>query len=220
MVFLFASYPYFCLIVFSCFDGDNLSVRFANFCKSLRFSCFEKFFYSRKTLRDIAAGYTARMEGSHCKLSTRFTDGLCGCDSDSLTNINFFTCCQVSAVALRTHACSCMACHYGTNCDAFDSARFDFLCCVFHDFIVLFNDNLSRLWVYDIDKRCSSDDSLLQRFDYFLAVSERSYFHTFVSSAVVFSYDYVMGYVYKSSCEVSGVGRTKSCVGKTFTSTV
>ncbi len=66
----------FCFIVFSRFDGHHRTVSFADFCETLRLSRLEKFFYSRKTLGNIPAGYTARMERTHGELCARFSDGL------------------------------------------------------------------------------------------------------------------------------------------------
>ena len=80
------------------YDTRNLSKN----CKSLRSTSLEKLLDSRKTLCDITTRNTTGMEGSHRKLSTRLTDGLCSDDTDGLADLYRLTRCQVRAVALRT----------------------------------------------------------------------------------------------------------------------
>src|SRR5699024_5810788 len=55
--------------------------------KSLRLSRLEELLHTGKTLRDVIACNTAGMEGTHGKLCTRLTDGLCCNDTDSLSDL-------------------------------------------------------------------------------------------------------------------------------------
>ena len=73
-------------------------------CHLLGTACFKQFFHSRQTLRDVAAGDAAGMEGTHGQLGARFADGLCGDDADRLADANLFLEGQVQAVALGADA--------------------------------------------------------------------------------------------------------------------
>ena len=111
-VFFLTADSDFSLIVLTSFDGDDFSVGFADLSDTLRLSRLEKLLYSRKTLGDVAAGYSSRMEGSHVQLSTRFSDGLIRSYTYSLSYIDFLTCRQVSAVASCADTGSGVTGHY------------------------------------------------------------------------------------------------------------
>ena len=219
-VFLCAAYTNFCLIVFSRFDGNDGTVCFADLRKSLWLSGFEQFFNSRKTLCDVAAGYAARMEGSHRQLRTWFTDGLCRCDTDCFTDVDFFTGRQIASVAFYADTGSGMAGHDRTDGNAFDAASFDAFCCRLEDLRILFDDHFAAGRIHDVVERDSADDPLLQRFDDFLAVCESSDFHALIRAAVEFSDDHVVGYVNQTSGQVTGVGCTQRGIGQAFSRTV
>ena len=71
----------------------------------LRTSAFKEFFNTRKTLCNIFCRCdTTCMEGSHCKLCTRFTDRLGSDYTDSFTNGNKVIVSKVSTVALSAYA--------------------------------------------------------------------------------------------------------------------
>ena len=72
--------------------------------KTLRLTCLEKLLHTRKTLCDIVTGYAAGMESTHGKLCTRLTDGLCGDDTDCLSDLHGLTGCQVGAVTFGAGA--------------------------------------------------------------------------------------------------------------------
>ena len=107
----------FCFIVFSRFDGHHRTVSFADFCETLRLSRLEKFFYSRKTLGNIPAGYTARMERTHGELCARFSDGLCRHDTDRLADIDSLPGSQTSSITFSADADGTLAGEYRTNLD-------------------------------------------------------------------------------------------------------
>ena len=51
-----------------------------------------------------AACRTADMEGTHCELSTRLTDGLCGNNTDRFADFDNLIAGKVAAVALDANA--------------------------------------------------------------------------------------------------------------------
>lgn len=61
-VFLFTAYLDLSLVVLAAFDGDYFAVSFTYLCDTFRFSCFEKFLYSRKTLCVSPPGNTSGVE--------------------------------------------------------------------------------------------------------------------------------------------------------------
>ncbi len=65
------------------------------------------------------------MEGTHGKLCTRLTDGLCGYDTDSLTDVDGFGVCKVGTVAVRADAVTCAALEDGADVDLLDAGSFD-----------------------------------------------------------------------------------------------
>ena len=72
----------------------------------------------------------------------------------------------------------------------------------------------------DIIKGCSAYDSVLKLLNYFLAVGEGLDDDTLFCAAVVFSDDYVVRNVNQSSCKVSRVGSSQSCIRKSLTGSV
>ena len=75
------------LTFFLCIFNCNNTTEFSDDRKSLRASGLEKLLDTGKTLCDIAAGNTAGVECTHGQLCTRLTDGLCGNDTNSLSDL-------------------------------------------------------------------------------------------------------------------------------------
>ena len=88
----------FLLCIFNIYHAAELG----NDSKSLRLTGLKKLLDTRKTLCNIAACNTARMEGTHGQLSTWLTDRLCSNNTNCLTNLNRLSCSHVCAVALCT----------------------------------------------------------------------------------------------------------------------
>ena len=118
---------------------------FAKRCDALRLSCFEQFFDTRKTLRDIAGRRnTARVEGTHRQLCTGFADGLRRDRSDRFADLDGASRRHVLAVALCAHAVARIAGKYAADIDAFDPLLDDGLCHVFGDHFVYRHQDLAR----------------------------------------------------------------------------
>ena len=69
-----------------------------------RSAAFEKFFYARQTLSNIATDHTTGMEGAKCQLGTGFTDRLSGNNTDSGAEFGRFVVGQIKAITFATHA--------------------------------------------------------------------------------------------------------------------
>ena len=208
------------LVVFSRLDRGNDSVALADLSKTLRLTRLEELLYSRETLSDVGTGNAARVERSHGQLCTRLTDGLCGDDAYSLTLLHESARGHVLAVALSAETCLGSACHGGSDHYGLDAALFDLVCHVIRDVLVGSQNDFARSRIDYVFARVSARDTEAQLLDLFLAVSERSGFDAFGRSAVLFIDDDAVRDIYKTSCQISGVGCSQSRIGKSLTGSV
>ena len=169
---------------------------------------------------DITTGYSTCMECSHCKLCSRFSDGLRCCYSHSFSNIYRFSCCKVPSITFSTYSINGFAIHYGSDFYCFDSAVFNFFSGILHYFISGFYKQFLCFWIVYVFDGCSSNNSHFQWLDYFLAIGKCSYVNSACRSAIFFSDDYVMTYIYQPSSQVPGIGSSKCCIGKSLSSSV
>ena len=209
--------------------------------KSLRSTSLEKLLDSRKTLGDIATRYTTGMEGSHRKLSTRLTDGLCSDDTNSLTDLYRLTGCQVRAVALRTDTILRTAGEDGSDLHLHLLLRITLaLCHILIELLLECSDDLRRtlrcyhavclhnelsgLRIIHILCDVTTGDTLLQGLDLLLAFLQCGDLQVrdlaLICRAVKLTDDQILGNVNHSSCKVTGVSRTKRGIGKSLSSTV
>src|SRR5699024_1128616 len=194
--------------------------------KTLRLSRLEELLDTRKTLCDIAAGNTSGMEGTHGKLCTRLTDGLCRDNSDSLSDLNALACRHVGSVALRADTDLGLT---GQDCTDLDllkrlavlvhtlahntsgALRSDHMVRLHNDVAVLVLDGVAG------ETAC---DTLLQaldlRFSFHARLAPPTRNLVFSFGAVCLANDQVLGYVYKTSRQVTGVCGTKSRIGQTL----
>ena len=132
---------------------------------ALRLTSFEQFFDTRKTLGNIAGRCdTARMEGTHRQLGTRFPDGLSSNGADRFADIDLAAGTEVAAIALRADTVTAVA-----GKDAADPNGIVIFCNFFrlvgHDFLIEGHDDGTR---FRIDQGFSSRtafDPFFERFD-------------------------------------------------------
>ena len=208
------------LVVFSRLDRCDNSVALADLSKTLRLTCLKELLNSRETLSDVGTGNAARVECSHCQLSTRLTDGLSSDDTNSLAGLYQSACSHVLAVALSAESCPCTACHCGSDLYDLDAAVFDDLSHVVIDVLVGSHKDFSCCRINHVFACISACDSEAELFDLLLAVSECSYFDTISCSAVDLIDDDAVRDIYKTSCQISGVGCSERRIGKSLTGTV
>ena len=121
------------------------------------------------------------MERTHGKLCTRFTDGLCRDDADSLAHLYRLARCHVGAVTLGAHTDMGLTAEDGTNLYRPPSCLIQHL----HDsrgalrctHMVSLDHNLSRIRVSDGLSDIAPCDSLFQVLDYFISIHESLDFH-------------------------------------------
>ena len=153
------------------------------------------------------------MEGSHCKLCTRLTDGLSCYNTYCLTYLDRLSCRHVCAIALRADTYMtaagkyCTNLNFSSNSSLHYSLSLHYPCCTFwsNDMVCL-NYNFTIVIIYSLTG-ISSLYSLFKAFYLFLAIHKSRNPHTrnFILSCLTisFSYNKILRYIYKSSCKVS-----------------
>ena len=158
------------------------------------------------------------MEGSHCELCTRLTDWLSSNNTNSFTNCNRLTVGKVWTVTLTAYTMLCTTAEYGTNLNAFNTAAYDKLSFFFAHHNIIWNQNIS-VFITEVINQITSHKTFFKAFNYVAFADNIEYLETFLSTAVILTDDNILWYVNKTSCKVTWVGSSKSCICKTFTST-
>ena len=111
------------------FNGCDFPFNLSDDRFPFRIAGFKDFLDTRKTLRDIGIwGNPTRVEGTHCKLCTRFPDRL-GCDgSDCFTHFNCITSRQVDTVTVTADTMAGVTCKDRTDSDFFNTSIDNFTC--------------------------------------------------------------------------------------------
>ena len=171
------------------------------------------------------------MESTHGQLCTWLTDRLCSDDTDGLTNLYRLTGSHVCAIALRTHTNLTLTAQDGTDLNLLNSTSGNVVYTLFHDtcstlrsdHVVCFYKDFA-LFILNGLAGETTCDTILKALDLLLAIHETFYIHTgnlcSVLTAVHLTYDQILRYVNKTSCQVTGIGCTKSGIGKSFTSSM
>ena len=216
------------------FPADDLDVRLAllfvdfDFAadlgddrEALRLSRLEELFDSRKTLGDVvAAGDTAGVEGSHCKLCAGLADRLRGDDADRFADVDFLVVGKAESVALGAYAVLRLAGDDGADLRFRDARVDDGLRFLVAHKRVSGNDDFAGLGVADIFGGESAVKTLLKALDVLDLGDEDSVFSVVVGigglPAVVLADDNVLRNVDESSGKVSGVRGTERRIGKSL----
>ena len=198
--------------------------------KSLRLSRLEKLLDTGKTLCDIIAGNSTGMERTHGKLCTRLADRLCSHDTDCLAYLYHFSGRHVRAVALRTYAVLAAAGKNRTDLNLADrlpvlihAFLHHAFCTARRDHMVCLHKHIAFL-VLDVLAGETSCDTVFQALNLFVCIHECMHIHSrnllIRSDTVCIVDDELLGNVYKTSRQVSGIGCTERCIGQTFTRAV
>ena len=175
---------------------------------------------------DVVAGCNAAgVERTHGKLSTGFADGLGGDYAHRFAKVDGFASCHVAAVALAAYAVFAAAGKYGTHVQFADACFDDFGGKVIGNHCVAGADNLARGRVDNVVDDVLTNDTIFKFFDDFVLTGtaeglDPHTLRTAACRAVLFAYDNVLRYVYKTTGKITGVCRFKCRIGKTFTSAV
>ena len=176
------------------------------------------------------SGHTAGVEGTHGQLCTRLTDGLSRDDADCLTYLNRLACCHVGAVTLCAHAVVAAAGQDGADLDLLGrlavlvhALLHDQLCPLRGHHMVGLHEHIA-VFIFDALAQVAPCDTLLQALDFLVALHKCMDVHAgdllTLLAAVHLTDDELLGDVYQTSCQVTGVGCSKSCIGQTLTRSV
>ena len=183
--------------------------------EALRFSCFEQFLDTGKTLCDIlCSSDAARMECTHRQLRSGFADSLCGDNADCLADVDRIAGGKVRAVALRTDAGFASACEDAPAGDALHAGFFDRFRLIVGDHLVFLHNDLAGLRIDDRINRVTADDPALQRFNQLASVADLADDHSLrgfaaLRKAVILADDHFLRDIDKTSGQITGVSRTK-----------
>ena len=167
------------------------------------------------------------MESTHGKLCTWFTDRLSSNDTYRFTNLYRLSCSHVCTVTFCTNTYMALT---GKNCTDFHCIIW-FAFCIYTlcyhsgstfwcNHVICFYNDIS-VFIFDSLTGETSCNTFLKTFNLFFSIYKSFYPHTwnfaFAFTTVYFTYNQFLRYVYKTSCQVTGVSCTKSCIGQTFT---
>ena len=132
------------------------------------------------------------MEGTESKLCTRLTNGLCGNDTDSLTELNHLRRGQVATIALAAHALLAFAGEHRANLNHLNASLLDSVGLVFGDFLTRLDDNLIGMRINDVVDRHTAKDTLAQSGDDIIAILQGTALKTTESSTIVLVDNHIM----------------------------
>ena len=204
---------------FLCFVNGNGTGDFRKNRHLLRAACFKKFLNTRETLRDIITCNTAGVEGTHRKLCTGFTDGLCCDNTDSFTCICRQPCCKVNAIAACAHADACLACQNGTDKHFMDSVRFQNRCILRHQHMLRVIQDFTCSRICNRSSREASSDCRAKIFHHLAAVINRCCPDAVSSLAVHLTDNNILADVDHTTRQITGVCRTECRVRHTLSCT-
>ncbi len=207
------------LYLAECYRSGVLGKNSHNF----RMTYFEKLLNSGKTLCDVSASArdTAGVERSHRQLCTGLTDRLCGDNTDRLTDIDGFACRKVFTVASCANTVLAAASENGSYLNSRYTCSGNSLSVVFiyRLFAIFGDDYLACLRINNVINGESAEQSCLKRLDFLVTLTDFGNPNACRCTAVIISDNNVLRNIDKSSCQVTGVCRTESRIGLSFTGT-
>ena len=188
-------------------------------CSLLGLSCLKQLFDTGKTLCNIASCHTAGVERSHRQLRTGFTDGLCGNDTDRLTDIDRLAGCKVRAVAMCADTVFGMALNDCTDINLLDSCRDNSVCLFLADHFVVTDNNLTGCGIHDLADCISAHDTVNQRLQYILVFLVDNFVDpcTLCGITLFLTDNHFLRNIHQTSGQVTGVRGTKCGIGQGLT---
>ncbi|CRH93745.1 Uncharacterised protein [Chlamydia trachomatis] len=178
-----------------------------NFCDNrfpFRVTSFKDFLDTRKTLCDIAVrGNTTRVEGTHCKLCTRFTDRLGSDCTNCFTNLNRITSRQVNTITVTADTVACVTCKYATDSNLFNTSIDDLTSNIFCNQFVWTDNKLTSFWMFNRFLSVTTLKTFFKWLNHFFTICDRADIKTTVCSTVIFTNDNVLGNVNQTTSQVT-----------------
>ena len=160
------------------------------------------------------------MEGTQCKLGTRFTDGLCGDDTDDLSLFDHAAGGKVASVALGAYTVTAFASENAADFHLLDGQGVDKFCFLLADFLPCVQDEFSSERIEYVVHRSTAEDTFAETLYNLILVLDGGCDKSAERTAVFFCNDHVVRHVHQTPCQVTCIGGLEGGIGKTFTCTV
>ncbi len=164
--------------------------------------------------------HTTGVECTEGQLCTRLTDSLSSDDTDGLAELYHTLGGKVASVTLHADTVLALASEHRTYLDTLDGRVFDGLGHGLCDFLTGGNEQFACHRMDDIVYGNTAENTLIQRRDDLFTVLQGGADQTAQRAAILLGDNHVVGYVDKTTGQVSGVGSLHGGVGKTLTGTV
>ena len=165
-------------------------------------------------------GSTTDMEGTHRELCTRLTNGLSGNNTDSFTDVDRRTTCQIAAIAGPADTADAFTGQHGADLEIFDIRIFHDLDIVFLDQLALGNQNFAGHRMQDVERRRATENTIFERGYRFATFNHGSNGQTVDGTAIFLDNDGVLRHIDKTTCQITGVSCLQSRIGQTLTGTM
>ena len=157
------------------------------------------------------------MERTHRKLSTRFTDGLGGDNTNGFAGIDRTSQCKVDTIAFGADTALGLAGKYAANKDLVQAVCFKNIRIFLTEHMIGIEQNFSGLGISDIFHRITAMDAYAAGLNFLSAVINGRCPDTIRGSAVILTDDNILADVDHSTSQITGVSGTKCGIGQAFT---
>ena len=163
---------------------------------------------------------STNMESTHRQLRSWLTDGLCGNNADSLTNINQMTTTKIAPITKGTDPIARIAGNRTPNQDFINPKIFQLRDPILVNHCAPRNQYFVLIRIHDIFCYRTSEHPVTQRFYHVAAFDDRSHKQTFFCSTIHLSYNKILGDINQSTSQVTRVCSLERSVRETLTSTM
>ena len=191
---------------------------------ALGLACFEELHDARQTVRDVVAGHTTGVEGTHRELRSGFTDRLCGDRANGFANVDELAGGQRAAVALGARA--------GVRFTREDRADLDRVDAGFDQTSDLDvaevtsgrNQHFAGVWGRDVGRSaariCRGFDILCRHETTVVEARRDDLRKATLGATIFFADDDVLAHVHQTAGQITRVCCTQSRVGESLTGAV
>ena len=163
---------------------------------------------------------TTDVERTHGQLGTRLTDGLSRDNANRLTDVHLVTTSQVTAVALGADTEASFTADRRTHDNFVDAVQLDELNPLLVDQGASRHDNVVGAWLEYVTGNNSTQNTLTQRLNNIATFNVRRHQQALLGATVDLGHNQILGNVYQTTSQVTGVRSFQRGIRKTLTSTV
>ena len=163
---------------------------------------------------------TADVEGTHGKLGSGLTDGLCGNDADGLTGIDLLAAGEITTVALGADAELALTGNRRANLNSVDLCRLEQITKLLIKQSACRDQYILGAGLQYVDSHGSTEHAITQVLNYITAGNVRSNEQSVISTAVFLGDHQILSNVDKTTSQITGVCGLQGGIGQTLTCTV